>query len=335
MEKIKGYKGFDKNMKCRNFQYESGKNYQHDGKISCCHSGFHFCTNPFDVLAYYAPANSRFCEVEGNGESDKDGNDTKVSVPNLHVGLEIGLNGLINAGVKFILNKVKWNNCEATNTDDYSAATNTGDYSAATNTGDCSAATNTGNRSAATNTGNRSAATNTGDRSAATNTGNRSAATNTGYCSAATNTGYYSAATNTGDCSAATNTGYYSAATNTGDYSAATNTGDCSAATNTGNRSTATNTGDCSTATNTGNRSTATNTGDCSTANVEGKDSIAIVTGRKSKAAGALGCWLVLTERDDNTNIINVKAIKVDGKKIKANIFYTLEDGEIKEAEQQ
>ncbi len=254
MEKIKGYKGFDKNMKCRNFQYETGKDYQHDGKISCCHSGFHFCTNPFDVLAYYAPANSRFCEVEGSGESAKDGNDTKVSVSNLHVGLEIGLNGLINAGVKFILNKVKWNNCAATNTGNYSAATNTGNYSAATNTGDLSAATNTGNYSAATNTGDRSAATNTGNRSAATNTGNYSAATNTGYRSAA---------------------------------------------------------------------------------NVEGKDSIAIVTGRKSKAAGALGCWLVLTERDDNMNIINVKAIKVDGKKIKANIFYTLEDGEIKEEEQQ
>ena len=218
MEKIKGYKGFDKNMKCRDFQYETGKDYQHDGNITCCHSGFHFCTNPFDVLAYYAPANSRFCEVEGSGESAKGENDTKVSVSNLHVGFEIGLNGLINAGVKFILNKVKWNNCEATNTGDLSVATNTG-Y--------------------------RSAATNTGDRSAATNTGYRSAA------------------------------------------------------------------------------------------NVEGKDSIAIVTGRKSKAAGALGCWLVLTERDDNMNIINVKAIKVDGKKIKANIFYTLEDGEIKEEEQQ
>ena len=86
-------------------------------------------------------------------------------------------------------------------------------------------------------------------------------------------------------------------------------------------------------ATNTGYYSAATNTGNYSAATVEGKDSIAIVTGRKSKAAGALGCWLVLTERDDNMNIINVKAIKVDGEKIKANIFYMLEDGEIKEAE--
>ena len=173
MEKIKGYKGFDKNMKCRGFQYETGKDYQHDGKISCCHSGFHFCINPFDVLAYYAPVNSRFCEVEGSGESAKDDNDTKVSVSNLHVGLEIGLNGLINAGVKFILNKVKWNNCAATNTGYRSAATNTDYRSAATNTGYQSAATNTGYQSAATNTGNYSAATNTGYQSAATNTASR------------------------------------------------------------------------------------------------------------------------------------------------------------------
>ena len=207
MEKIKGYKGFDKNMKCRNFQYEIGKDYTHEGDVECCKCGFHFCENPFDVLSYYSPADSRFCEVEGSGESAKDENDTKVSVSNLHVGLEIGLNGLINAGIKFILNKVKWNNCEVTNTGDYSAATNTGDYSAATNTGNCSAA------------------------------------------------------------------------------------------------------------------------------NVKGKNSIAIVTGRKSKAAGALGCWLVLTERDYNMNIINVKAIKVDGEKIKPNTFYMIEDGEIKEAE--
>ena len=325
MEKIKGYKGFDKDMKCRGFQYEEGKDYTHEGDVKCCKGGFHFCENPFDVFSYYDPANSRYCEVEGSGKCDKD-DDTKVSVSNLHVGLEIGLNGLINAGVKFIFDKVKWEDCKSTNTGNYSAATNTGNYSAATNTGDYSAATNTGDYSAATNTGNRSAATNTGNRSAATNTGNRSAATNTGYRSAATNTGDYSAATNTGDYSAATNTGNRSAATNTGDYSAATNTGYYSAATNTGYSSAATNTGDYSAATNTGNHSAS---------NVEGQNSIAIVTGRKSRAAGALGCWLVLTERDDNMNIINVKAIKVDGKKIKANIFYTLEDGEIKEAEQQ
>ena len=206
------YKGFDKDLKCRGFQYEVGKEYEED-EVKVCQKGFHACENPLDVFSYYPPADSRYCEVEQSGELSKDGGDSKVASSKIKIGAEIGLSGLIRAGVKFILEKVDFKNAKESNTGNRSAATNTGDYSAATNTGNQSAATNTGNRSAATNTGNRSAATNTGYQSAATNTGNRSAATNTGYQSAATNTGDYSAATNTGDYSAATNTGDYSAAT--------------------------------------------------------------------------------------------------------------------------
>ena len=146
--------------------------------------------------------------------------------------------------------------------------------------------------------------------------GNWSAATNTGNCSAATNTGNWSAATNTGNCSAATNTG---------DCSAATNTGDCSAATNTGNRSAATNTGDWSAATNTGN---------CSAAKVTGEQSIAIATGFHAKASGALGCWIVLAEWNENNEIIDMHLARVDGKKIKADTWYQLKDGEFVEIEE-
>ena len=285
---IQGYKGFDENLQCRGFQYEVGKEYETDKAIAC-NTGFHFCEFPFNVWEYYSPANenglNRFCEVEGSGEIDDSEND-KTCCTHLKIKAEIGINSLIKAGVKFIMDRVKWDN----------AATNTGYQSAATNTGDCSAATNTGDGSAATNTGDQSAATNTGDCSAATNTGNYSAATNTGNYSAATNTGNRSAATNTGNYSAATNTGYQSAATNTGNYSAATNTGDCSAA------------------------------------SVEGKESIAIVTGRDSKAKGAIGCWIVLTERSEwNGNIYPikfVKAFKVDGTAIKPDVYYKLVDGQ-------
>ena len=301
MSKIKGYKGFDNNLKCRGYQYEVGKTFECDGKIECCESGLHFCENPFDVFGYYPPSDSRYCSVEGEGETSKDNGDSKVAVSRLHVSAEIGLTGLINAGVKFILDRVKWEEDKSTNTGDYSAATNTGDHSAATNTGDQSAATNTGYQSAATNTGYQSAATNTGDYSAATNTGDHSAATNTGYQSAATNTGYQSAATNTG---------YQSAASNTGDQSAATNTGDQSAATNTGYRS---------------------------AASVEGKDSVAIVTGIEGKAKGSLGCWIVLTERGkwngETYPIKEVKAFKVDGENIKENTYYRLIDGVATEVE--
>ena len=325
-KKIKSYKGFNSDMTCRDFQFEVGKEYEEKGKIEACEKGFHACENPMDVFGYYPPSNSRYCEIEQSGSIDI--GEDKIASSKIHIRCEIGLSGIIQAGVKFILDKVNWKNDNTTNTGDRSAATNTGDRSAATNTGD---------RSAATNTGYRSAATNTGDRSAATNTGYRSAATNTGDRSAATNTGYYSAATNTGDCSAATNTGYYSAATNTGDRSAATNTGDRSAATNTGDYSAATNTGYRSAATNTGDCSAATNTGDCSAAKVEGKESIAIVTGIDSKACGALGCWLVLTERGgwngETYPIKEVKAVRVDGKTIKPNNWYKLKDGQIIETE--
>ena len=146
---IKGYKGFDKELKCRGFLYEVDKEYEQGGEIKCCNNGFHFCENPFDVFSYYPPNDSRYCEVHGSGKYDKDNDDSKVSVSKIKIGFEIGLKGLIDAGIKFILDKVNWEESKATNTGNQSAATNTGDESAATNTGDESAATNTGNRSAA------------------------------------------------------------------------------------------------------------------------------------------------------------------------------------------
>ena len=177
---IRGYKGFDKDLKCRDFQYEIGKDYEQEGEVKCCERGFHFCENPFDVFRYYSPSDSRYCEVEGDGNADKANDDSKVATSHIHISAEIGLNGLIKAGVKFILDKVNFKDTKSTNTGNRSAATNTGDYSAATNTGYQSAATNTGCQSAATNTGYQSAATNTGDRSAATVEGKESVALVTG-----------------------------------------------------------------------------------------------------------------------------------------------------------
>ena len=182
---IKGYKGFDKNLQCRGFQYKVGETFEEKGTIKACESGFHFCENPFNVFNYYSPSDSRYCNVEGDGKIDTDNSDSKVACSKLHIHTEIGLSGLISAGVKFILDKVDWGNNKATNTGYRSAATNTGNRSAATNTGDQSAATNTGKQSAATNTGYRSAATNTGNRSAASVEGKDSIAIVTGYDSKA------------------------------------------------------------------------------------------------------------------------------------------------------
>ena len=179
-ETIKGFKGFDKDLKCRGYQYEVGQYFQEEGKIEACSKGFHFCENPFDVFSYYPPSSengiNRYCVVEGGGSIDKDSDDTKIACSKLHISAEIGLKGLVEAGVKFILDKVNWKDCKESNTGNQSAATNTGDQSAATNTGNYSAATNTGDRSAATNTGNQSAAQVSGKDSIAIVTGKDSKA---------------------------------------------------------------------------------------------------------------------------------------------------------------
>ncbi len=334
-KEIMTFKGFNKNLKCRDFQFEIGKTFHHDGKVEACGSGFHACECPFDVFSYYPPAESRYAEAISFGVTDREeGGDTKIASASITIKAELTLPQFIQRGIEWIWSKIDKSLEQQIMTGDRSAATNTGNWSAATNTGDRSAATNTGDRSAATNTGDWSAATNTGDRSAATNTGYQSAATNTGNWSAATNTGNWSAATNTGYRSAATNTGNWSAATNTGDRSAATNTGYQSAATNTGNWSAATNTGDRSAATNTGDRSAATNTGYQSAAEVSGSQSVAASLGIEGKARASEGGAIVLCYRDEYGELIHIRASKVGENGIMPNTWYQLDkDGEFVKCE--
>ena len=147
---MKAYKGFDKNLKCRDFQYEIGGEYTEE-EARLCESGFHACEYPLDVFSYYHPADSRFCEVEMDGVSDKRGEDSKVCAKHIQVSAEIGIAGIAKASVEYIKTKISG-----------APATNTGDRSAATNTGDWSVATNTGNRSAAEVSGRDSVAIATG-----------------------------------------------------------------------------------------------------------------------------------------------------------------------------
>ena len=209
---MKAYKGFDKDLKCRGFQYEIGKEYE-EKEAEACEKGFHACENPLEVFRYYPPCDgNRYCEVEQDGELSKHGGDSKVASTKIKIGVELGLKGLIQAGVSFILDKVNWKADAATNTDAQSAAVNWGYRSAATNTGDYSAVVNSGDYSAAMNTGYRSAAVNSGFQSAAVNSGIGSAAVNSGFQSAAVNSGIGSAAVNSGTRSAAVNSGTRSAA---------------------------------------------------------------------------------------------------------------------------
>ena len=99
---ITSYKAFDKNMKCRDFQYEVGKEYEMDGDIKCCNRGFHACKNPLEVWNYYDMLNSRFAEVEQSGKIDEEENSTKVCSSHIKIKAELKLADIIKVGVEWL-----------------------------------------------------------------------------------------------------------------------------------------------------------------------------------------------------------------------------------------
>ena len=220
---ITAFKGFDRGLTCRGFQYEEGVTYEHDGPVSLCNSGFHAVLLPLDALRYYMPGTSEYRQVEVDDVSDEREGDSKIVARKITVGASLGVPGFIRAHVEAV-------------------TTSAGDPS-------------------------KGRLATTGD-----------------YAHAAT----------TGNSAHAATTGYYAHAATTGDSAHAATTGNSAHV----------------------------------RAEVKGKGSIAAVLGRGA-AAGAVGCWLVLTERDDELNVLGVKAVRVDGKRVKAGVFYRLEGGKV------
>lgn len=99
---ITSYKAFDKNMQCRNFQYEVGKEYEMDGEIKCCNRGFHACKSPMEVWDYYDMLNSRYAEVEQSGKIEEEGNSTKVCSSHIKIKAELKLADIIKVGVEWL-----------------------------------------------------------------------------------------------------------------------------------------------------------------------------------------------------------------------------------------
>ena len=139
---MKAYKGFDKNMQCRGFQYEVGKTYE-TKRADLCETGFHACESPLDVFGYYEPNHSRYCEVELDGVTDQHDKDSKRCGTKISIGAEIGIPGLVKAHIEYVKSRVS----ESVEKGDSEAVT-VGEKKAAT-AGDSGAAT-AGNYGAAT-----------------------------------------------------------------------------------------------------------------------------------------------------------------------------------------
>lgn len=143
-ESIKTYKGFNKDMTCRGFQYEEGKEYEEES-VEVCDHGFHACEYPLDCLGYYSPSESVYHEVEQSGEIQKHSEDTKVASTKIKIGAEISIAGLVKAAIEYTVKRV---NKDAESDEKYGASSATGDYGASSATGDCGASSATGYKGA-------------------------------------------------------------------------------------------------------------------------------------------------------------------------------------------
>ena len=176
-EVIKSYKGFNKDMTCRGFQYEEGKEYEESNAL-VCENGFHACEYPLDCLSYYNPAESVYHEVEQSGKLSRNSDDSKVASTKIKIGAKVSIAGLVEAAIEYTKERVK----PEANPDDYKGASSA--------TGDYGASSATGNYGASSATGNYGASSATGYKGASSATGDYGASSATGYCGASSATGY-------------------------------------------------------------------------------------------------------------------------------------------------
>ena len=143
---VKSYKGFNKDMTCRDFQYKEGKEYE-TSKAVVCNEGFHACEHPLDCLGYYPPSTSVYHEVEQTGEfsSDSGNRDSKIASTKIKIGAKLSIAGLVQAAIDFTKSKTV---TMQDATGDYGASSATGDYGASSATGNCGASSATGYKGA-------------------------------------------------------------------------------------------------------------------------------------------------------------------------------------------
>lgn len=329
---MKAYKGFNKDMTCREFQYEEGKTYVTD-RAELCECGFHACENPLDCFGFYTPNDSVYHEVE---VEDVVKGKNKLAAKKITIGKELTIKELVEAQIA---------HTEANNTTEIRSINSAIGYRSINSA--------TGNRSANSATGNCSANSATGDYSANSAIGSCSANSATGYCSVNSATGNcsvnnaigsFSVNSTIGDRSANNATGNFSvnnaigrhsANSATGDYSANSTTGGYSANSATGYRSINSAIGDISANNAIGYGSANVSTGS-EDSNFGANGTISVGWGKDNKCSGKIGAFLVLCERGkwDGSKyplIGKPVLIEIDGKQYKEDTWYVLRDGKVVE----
>ena len=292
--KIIAYKGFDKDFKCRDFQYEVGKTYEMNGNIKCCNRGFHACESPMEVFDHYDMLTSRFAAVEQSGKIDKRESSTKVCSSRIKIKAELKFADIINLGVEWLKEitapfKIKANNCG--NDDNYAKIGSSGDYAQIGSSGHYA---QIGSSGYAAKIGS------SGDYAKIGSSGHAAKIGSSGYAAKIGSSGYYAKIGSSGDYAQIGSSGHYAQIGSSG-YAAKIGSSGYYAQIGSG-----------------------------------GRNSVVMCAGFNSKAKAAVGSWITLAEwrkTDGEYKPICVKTEQVDGKRIKADTYYKLIDGEFEEVE--
>ena len=323
-KKIIAYKGFDKNLKCRDFQYEVGKEYEMDGDIKCCERGFHACESPLEVFDHYDMLNSRFAEVEQSGEIDKEENTTKVCSSKIKIKAELNLADIVKLGVEWIK--------DVTSPSKLKKETDLNDN---------------GNNSAKIgSSGYYAKIGSSGDYAQIGSSGDSAQIGSSGDSAQIGSSGYYAQIGSSGDSAQIGSSGYYAKIGSSGDYAKIGSSGDSAKIGSSGDYAKIGSSGyyaqigssgNYAQIGSSGNYAKIGSSGDSAKIESTGNHSVVMAAGNDSIAKAKIGSWITLAEWDCINGVwtpICVKTEQVDGERIKADTFYKLVNGEFKEVEE-
>ena len=311
---ITSYKAFDKNMQCRNFQYEVGKEYEMDGEIKCCNRGFHACKSPMEVWDYYDMLNSRYAEVEQSGKIDKEGNSTKVCSSHIKIKAELKLADIIKVGVEWLKDvtspsKVKTDGALNDNGDRKKQIGSSGDYTKIGSSGNYAQIGSSGDYAQIGSSGDSAQIGSSGDSAQIGSSGN------------------YAQIGSSGDYTKIGSSGNYAQIGSSGNYAQIGSSGDSAQIGSSGNSAQIG---------SSGNSAQIGSSGYYAKIDSTGEDSVIMCAGNKSKAKAKIGSWITLAEwkwsDEKNHNVpACVKTEYVDGENIKADTWYQLKNGKFVE----
>ena len=349
---ITSYKGFDKNMQCRGFQYEVGKEYEMDGEIKCCNRGFHACKSPLEVWDYYDMLNSRFAEVEQSGKIDEEENSTKICSSRIKIKAELKLADIINIGVEWLKNitspsKVKIDGVLNDNGDrrkqigssgNYAKIGSSGDSAKIGSSGDSAQIGSSGDYAKIGSSGDYAKIGSSGDYTQIGSSGNYAQIGSSGDSAKIGSSGYSAKIGSSGDSAQIGSSGDYAKIGSSGDYTQIGSSGYSAKIGSSGNYAQIGSSGDSAKIGSSGNYAQIGSSGDSAKIDSTGEDSVIMCAGNSSIAKAKAGSWITLAEwewnDEKNRNVpVCVKTEYVDGENIKADTWYQLKNGKFVEVE--